>query len=246
MTADQLRLHMSENVRATLVQMLTTALDLVDADSVADHLPVNPWGDVDEFRRAVYLPLHGEPGDGHLSPVDYDLVLGPDEIVPVRDVLDGLAESISGGIPWVALTDRERLAVESLLARLADRVVSAVKPYTDIASFRDIVLEESFVLGISATPSCVTVDVEFALTPDHPAYAPPPPDENEAYRRGQIRFVGVRRLVWEDQGLAPATDATGEADYGHVDDLRWDDETFELEGEWGRMSLEADGVEVDV
>lgn len=119
MTADQLRLHMSESVRATLVQLLTTALDLVDANSVADHLPVNPWGDVDEFRRAVYLPLHGEPGDWQPSPMDYELVLEPDEIVPVRDVLDGLAESFSGGNPWVALTDRERRAVESLLARLA-------------------------------------------------------------------------------------------------------------------------------
>lgn len=121
-----------------------------------------------------------------------------------------------------------------------------MKPYTDIPDFADLVLEESFVLGISATPARVTVDVEFALTPNHAAYAPPPPDENEAYRRGQICFIGVRRLVWEDQGARPATDATGEIDYGHIDDLRWDGATFELEGDWGRISLEAESVEVDV
>lgn len=121
-----------------------------------------------------------------------------------------------------------------------------MKPYTDIPGFGDLVLEESFVLGVCATPTRVTIDVELALTPDHPAYVPPPPDENEAYRRGQIRFLGVRRLAWEDQGARPATDATGEIDYGHIDGLRWDGETFELEGDWGRMSLEADSAEVDV
>lgn len=121
-----------------------------------------------------------------------------------------------------------------------------MKPYTDIASLRDLVLEESFVLGISATPSCVTMDVEFALTPDHPAYVQPPSDENETYRRGQIRFVGVRRLMWDHQGGPPATDATGAIDYGHVDDLRWEGGTFELEGDWGRMKIEAGSIEVDV
>jgi hypothetical protein len=120
-----------------------------------------------------------------------------------------------------------------------------VKPYPNPV-FANLVLEESFVLGIIATPTRVTMDVEFALTPDHPASGPPPPDENEAYRRGQIRFVGVRRLVWVDQCARPATDSTGEVDYGHIDDLRWDGESFELEGDWGRMTLEARGVEVDM
>lgn len=121
-----------------------------------------------------------------------------------------------------------------------------MKPYTDIPGFAELVLEESFVLGISAVPTRVTIDVEFALTSGHPAYVPPPPHENEAYRRGQIRFVDVRRIEWADQGVRPATDATGEVDYGHIDDLRWEGETFELEGDWGRMTLEARSVEVDV
>jgi hypothetical protein len=121
-----------------------------------------------------------------------------------------------------------------------------VRPYIELAGLADLVLEESFVLGIVATPTRVTFDVEFALTPSHPAYVPPPPDENGAYRRGQIRFVGVRRLLWADQGVRPATDATGEIDYGHIDDMRRDGETFELEGDWGRMTIEAQGVEVDV
>lgn len=118
MTAQGLRLHMSESVRATLVQLLTAVLDLADGNSVADHLPVNPWGDVDEFRRLVYLPLHGEPTHRQPPPSNSELILEREEIVPIRDVVHGLAESFSDGNPWVALTDRERRAVECVLARL--------------------------------------------------------------------------------------------------------------------------------
>lgn len=118
--------------------------------------------------------------------------------------------------------------------------------YTDIPGFAELVLEESFVLDISATPTRLVLCVEFALTPEHPAYAPPPPNENEAYRRGEIRFLGVRRLVWEGQGAQPATDASGERDYGHIDDLRWDDGVYELAGDWGEITLEAERVEVEL
>jgi len=121
-----------------------------------------------------------------------------------------------------------------------------VKPYTEMLGLSDLVLEESFVLGITASPAQVVLDVEFVLTTSHPAYAPPPPDENESYRRGQIRFIAVRRLIWDLQGATPAADATGEIDYGHIDDFRWDGETFELEGDWGQLRIEAGSVEVEV
>jgi hypothetical protein len=121
-----------------------------------------------------------------------------------------------------------------------------VKPYTEIPGFGEIVLEESYVLGICATPASLRIEGEFVLTPSHPGYSPPPADENECYVRGQIVFAGVRRLVWEEQGAAPATDASGEADYGHIDDLRWDGQLFELAGDWGRIDVTAAGVRLDL
>jgi hypothetical protein len=94
-----------------------------------------------------------------------------------------------------------------------------VRPYAELPELTDIVLEESYVLGVTALPGQVTFDVEFVLTPDHPSYVPPPPSENECFRRGTLRLFGVRRLTWDDQGRPPATDATGERDFGHVDRL---------------------------
>mgnify|MGYP000368437538 CR=1 FL=1 len=122
----------------------------------------------------------------------------------------------------------------------------AVKPYTDLPGFEALVLEESYVLGIQATPGALTFDVDLVLTPEHPAYAPPAADETECFRRGRVRFCEVHRLVWDQQGAPPATDASGEIDFGHIDSLVWDDGTFRLEGDWGRMEVSASRAEVDI
>lgn len=121
-----------------------------------------------------------------------------------------------------------------------------MRPYTDLPGFDALVLEESYVLAVQASPGEVTFDVELALTPKHPAYAPPPTDETECFRVGRIRFVDVRRLAWDHQGAPPAIGASGEIDFGHIDSLLWDENTFKLEGDWGRMEVSAARVEVEI
>jgi hypothetical protein len=121
-----------------------------------------------------------------------------------------------------------------------------VKPYTDLAGFEALVLEESYVLGIQAIPGEVTFDVDLVLTIEHSAYARPPTNETECFRVGRIRFMGVQRLIWEQQGAPPATDASGETDFGHIDSFGWDDNTFRLEGDWGRMEVYAFRVQVEI
>lgn len=118
-----------------------------------------------------------------------------------------------------------------------------MRAYTELPELAEIVLEESFVLGVEARPGAVVFDIEFVLTPRHPEYAPPSSSERECFRRGTLSFVGVRRLEWNEQGLPPATDATGEIDYGHIDSFEWDEARFVLAGDWGRADLEAAGIE---
>lgn len=119
-----------------------------------------------------------------------------------------------------------------------------MKAYTDLPGFEALVLEESYVLGIQAVPGSVTFEVDLVLTPQHTQYAPPPLTERECFRKGSVRFGGVQRLVWDRQGNPPATDATGEIDYGHINSLEWQEGTFRLEGDWGRMELSATHAEV--
>lgn len=123
---------------------------------------------------------------------------------------------------------------------------SPVRPYTDLPGFEAVVLEESYVLAIQASPGEVTFEVELALTAEHRSYVPPRPDETECFRRGQIRFIGVRQLVWRDQGAPPAVDSSGDIDFGHIDSLEWDNHTFVLAGDWGRMELSAAWAELGI
>jgi len=119
-----------------------------------------------------------------------------------------------------------------------------MRPYVELPGLAEIVLEESFVLGVSARPGEVTFDVEFVLTRDHSAYAPPPSSERECFRRGTLRLVGVERLVWEGQGARPAIDASGELDFGHLDSFEWKDGRYVLMGDWGSIEATAGAIEV--
>jgi hypothetical protein len=112
-------IYLTEAVRPVLVRLLRAALDVPEGGRVVDFLPVNPWGEVEEFRQAVFLPLHGEEAP-RAALRGVELPIAPDDVGPIRDVLDGLAESISGGNPWAAPSQEERDAVSRLLARLDD------------------------------------------------------------------------------------------------------------------------------
>ncbi len=111
--------------------------------------------------------------------------------------------------------------------------------YTEIADLRAIYLEDSWVLGIEASPSIVRITMEFVLTTDHPSYSPPPPEHHHCYRRGALEFTGVETLSWVDQQQHPGTDATGETDWGNIDSMLWESDNFQLEGSWGEMKLKA-------
>lgn len=120
MTSQPVTIHLTEAVRPVLLRLLRAALELPEGSRVVDALPLNPWGDVEEFRLAVFLPLHGEEVPTSAGLGGAALKVQADDVRPIRDVLDGLAESITGGTPWVALSQEERAAVNGLLARIED------------------------------------------------------------------------------------------------------------------------------
>ena len=96
-----------------------------------------------------------------------------------------------------------------------------MKPYTDLKGLEDIVLEESYVLAITATPGQVVFKVDFVLTSDHPRYRPKRPDEFACFWRGELRFQDIKILYWTGQGaplaLIQPIDGAGQRGYigGH-------------------------------
>jgi hypothetical protein len=121
MTASDLTLQMTEPVRDTFAMLLAKVLALPEGARVVDELPLNPWGDLDAFRKQVFYPLHGD-GDSprSLDERSYQVTIPAHDVVPIRDVIYDLAESFSGGQPWGLISQSERGAIE----RLADRIES--------------------------------------------------------------------------------------------------------------------------
>jgi hypothetical protein len=119
--------------------------------------------------------------------------------------------------------------------------------YTSVPGFRHVYLEDSFVLGINAEPGRVVFDIELVLIESHPAYAPPKRGEQHCYRRGLIRFENVESLSWTGQMVVkPAVDASGEQDFGGIDDLRIAEGVYALEGDFGRLEIASSPPALDL
>lgn len=110
---------MSEHVRETFVRLLQHAVSMPGGSRVADYLGADPWGDVEEFRRLIYRPLHRDPSSAADATTTAAVTVEAEDVDAIRTVLDGLGESFAGGVPWVELSESERRATERLLARLA-------------------------------------------------------------------------------------------------------------------------------
>lgn len=115
---DDLTLYLPGTVRVPLLNLLLAALDLGDGDQVVERVAADPWGDLDEFRRTVYRPLHGESSVPTPQAAVTEVTIEAKDVARIRGVLDGLSESFAGGVPWVGLSERERAAVTQLIADL--------------------------------------------------------------------------------------------------------------------------------
>jgi hypothetical protein len=112
--------------------------------------------------------------------------------------------------------------------------------YSKLPALRDVYLEDSWVLDIRIDPLAVEFRIEFVLTENHPSYSSPRPGQQHCYRAGTLRFDGVRRVCWTSRGAPPATDASGESDFGNIDSFECEeDHRYTLIGDWGHMVIEA-------
>jgi hypothetical protein len=73
---------------------------------------------------------------------------------------------------------------------------SGLKSYTTLNVLSDLVLEESWILEVTARHGSLVFTADFVMTADHPDYAPPLPDEVFSYFRGSLVFPGVTELKW--------------------------------------------------
>ena len=109
-------------------------------------------------------------------------------------------------------------------------------------------LEDSWVLDVSDVGLVVTFALDLVLTPDHPQYEPPSPGEQYCYRRARLTVASSKRSLLHRSDAPPATDASGELDFGNIDlftPVDWDGEAaWEIRGTWGDLLAVEPSVDI--
>jgi hypothetical protein len=120
-----------------------------------------------------------------------------------------------------------------------------VASYETLPGLERLYLEDSWVLGVYESATSLIFDLDAVLTEQHLDWHPPKPGEQYAYRRVALTFPAVRSIEWLSRGSHPATDASGENDWGNIDSFAVvDDGVYELEGDWGHVRVASASPEV--
>lgn len=108
-----------------------------------------------------------------------------------------------------------------------------------------VLLEESYVLDVTATPGRLEVSMDLVVLPGHALYHDPVPGERLCFVRATLVFAGVSELCWLAQGQRlPAIDAAGETDFGGVDRMELTGEGWRFQGDWGDVRLKAESIDL--
>jgi len=109
--------------------------------------------------------------------------------------------------------------------------------YFEHPELSELYLEDSFVLDLQISPNTVVLDMEFVLREGHQRYSMPTEDEQYCYNRGRLRFTGVTTSTWRMPTRLPATDETGEVDYGGIESYSITENRHHLSGEFGELLI---------
>jgi hypothetical protein len=118
--------------------------------------------------------------------------------------------------------------------------------YMDI--FKGLDLNDSFVLGWSATETDITIKIEASLWPESSLYLKPKSDEYTCYRTCEIKFTGFSSFngLINQQNVQPVKDIDGTLDYGNIDTLIKTNQSFKVVGEFGKLEVINGGVQLEL
>ena len=111
--------------------------------------------------------------------------------------------------------------------------------WEEMEIFKGIDLNDSFVLSWAHKPNEVVFDLEASIWPESKYYEKPLKDEYTCYKHARLSIINIKEIkgLKEMSQVLPATDATGEKDYGNIDTLKKSKDGYYLEGEFGSVSI---------
>lgn len=108
--------------------------------------------------------------------------------------------------------------------------------YWTLPGLRDVYLEDSWVRRITVEPNVLRLELEVVLRESHPLYEPPPLGSQYCYRNGTLLFEAACAVDWR-MGGPPASDASGEIDFGTLDVMQVDAGAYTLSGDVGEIRV---------
>jgi len=110
----------------------------------------------------------------------------------------------------------------------------------------NILFSSSYLLALRIEPYFLELKMDFALTPEHPRYIAPGGREQECYARGRLLLQGFVNIEWTATGNIPSHDATGEVDFGTLDEFVQIGGFWQLSGDFGSMRLEGGNLAINL
>jgi len=99
---------------------------------------------------------------------------------------------------------------------------------------------KSYLMNVIYDDESLTLEMDFALAPDHPRYAAPAAGEAGCYREGFIRFSDI-----VDLRLAKAKAADAD-NFSTINAARFDADHVAISSGWGEVEVTARSIRVAV
>jgi hypothetical protein len=116
-----------------------------------------------------------------------------------------------------------------------------------LPEFDGAYLEDSYFMGIVCEGLDLHLEVLFALTLDHPEYAPPKKGEQHCYRRGRLVLGRPSVLTLKPaRGLSILSDPDGTLDLGSIELYRTASGAIVIMTEWFELTAEVTSLAVSL
>lgn len=112
-----------------------------------------------------------------------------------------------------------------------------MRNYYEWDAFKNIYVEDGFVLEIEESEKEICFKVELILAEAHPAYSSPRQDEQYCYKTAKIKFKNLRKSKWLRRSAKSFMGADGGEDYGNIDFFELTPEGYHLLGDWGEVII---------
>lgn len=111
--------------------------------------------------------------------------------------------------------------------------------YYEWESFKNLYLEDSFVLRIENSEKQIVFTVELVLSEEHPKYSPPNQGDQYCYKKATIIFGGLKSTEWIERNSQSFIDADNSKDFGNIDVFEQTPEGYHLSGDWGEVKIDS-------